>query len=608
MENLFRLVDHDDFVARRCIMINGPVIVGASPSGLALMAAYLRDQGVPFVVLERADCIASLWQKRTYDRLKLHLPKAFCQLPKLPFPEDFPEYPTQRQFIHYLESYAKHFEINPKFNSCVQSARYDETIGFWRVNTVSTTGSTRSEVKCICRWLIATTSENAVCVGPHIDGLCEFGGEMFKGLVVGCGNSGMEVSLDLCNHNASPSIVVRSSSSKDAGEDETGESSLSHDALHCVMMKCSSESLLAFQMASRWFYNSIRSPSFLAEHESSSSNRRYSVHILFSTWTASTQTFYSVPNEPIEAASTKPTNLIVLDLTRNFNGELVQPGMAYTDQYRGQSARGLILFSRSFKWTTHQDNVSLFYPASKTTVVIPPTHTQHVSYCNIISTTYSLGYSPHSDNYKVLAFNWKANRGCTIKVMTVRESGKWTVNEKNWRELEVENLPLVMESQVYVQEDLCVQHKGSIHWLDRFTKMILSFDIEKELFSTTPAQIPSDESCGQLLNLGGQLALVGFTTETVLWTSDDDLSKGWKKETIQRESDDDVITALPNPIDDRFLTWPSPNASAMEILQIHFYNRANKRTTSQNVQVNSKESVDELGLFTTYEDILLPIP
>ena len=28
-------------------------------------------------------------------------------------------------------------------------------------------------------------------------------------LVVGCGNSGMEVCLDLCNHNARPSLVVR---------------------------------------------------------------------------------------------------------------------------------------------------------------------------------------------------------------------------------------------------------------------------------------------------------------------------------------------------------------------------------------------------------------
>lgn len=221
MENLFRLADHEDLFSRRCIWVNGPVIVGAGPSGLAT-AACLKEKGVPFVVLERADCIASLWQKRTYDRLKLHLPKQFCQLPKLPFPEDFPEYPTKKQFIDYLESYAKHFEINPQFNECVQSARYDGTSGLWRVKTVS---STRAEVEYICRWLVVATGENAERVMPDIEGLAGFGGDVIhacdyksgekfggkKVLVVGCGNSGMEVSLDLCNHNASPFMVCRSS-------------------------------------------------------------------------------------------------------------------------------------------------------------------------------------------------------------------------------------------------------------------------------------------------------------------------------------------------------------------------------------------------------------
>ncbi|XP_043722000.1 probable indole-3-pyruvate monooxygenase YUCCA5 [Telopea speciosissima] len=215
-----------DQIARRNVWVNGPVIVGAGPSGLAV-GACLKEQGVPFVVLERSDCIASLWQKRTYDRLKLHLPKQFCQLPKLPFPEDFPEYPTKNQFIDYLESYSKKFEINPRFNECVQSAKYDETSGLWRVKTVSTTSHStgRTEVEYICRWLVVATGENAECVTPEIEGISEFGGDVvhacqyksgedYRGkrvLVVGCGNSGMEVSLDLCNHNAQPSMVVRSS-------------------------------------------------------------------------------------------------------------------------------------------------------------------------------------------------------------------------------------------------------------------------------------------------------------------------------------------------------------------------------------------------------------
>lgn len=220
---MFTFSDQNDLFTRRCVWVSGPVIIGAGPSGLAV-GACLKEQGIPFVVLERADCIASLWQKRTYDRLKLHLPKQFCQLPKLPFPDHFPEYPTKKQFIDYLESYANHFDINPQFNECVQSAKYDEACRLWRIKTVSTCGSVQSEVEYICQWLVVATGENAERVVPEIDGLNDFGGEVIHAcdyksgakysgksvLVVGCGNSGMEVSLDLCNHNAKPSMVVRS--------------------------------------------------------------------------------------------------------------------------------------------------------------------------------------------------------------------------------------------------------------------------------------------------------------------------------------------------------------------------------------------------------------
>ncbi|XP_038970879.1 probable indole-3-pyruvate monooxygenase YUCCA5 [Phoenix dactylifera] len=221
------LSDHDGHFERKCKWVHGPLIIGAGPSGLAV-GACLKKHGVPFVILERSDCIASLWQKRTYDRLKLHLPRQFCQLPKLPFPDDFPEYPTKRQFIDYLESYAKIFELNPQFHVTVQSARYDEMGGVWRVRAVVSRGGTagrNTKVEYICQWLVVATGENAECVMPEMEGLEEFGGqvihacdyksgEAYRGkqvLVVGCGNSGMEVCLDLCHHNAFPTMVVRDS-------------------------------------------------------------------------------------------------------------------------------------------------------------------------------------------------------------------------------------------------------------------------------------------------------------------------------------------------------------------------------------------------------------
>ncbi|XP_039018903.1 probable indole-3-pyruvate monooxygenase YUCCA4 isoform X1 [Hibiscus syriacus] len=198
----------------KCVWVHGPIIVGAGPSGLAT-SACLTHQGVPYVILEKTDCLASLWQRRTYDRLKLHLPKQFCELPLLGFPHDFPKYPTKNQFISYMESYASHFQILPRFKQSVQTAEFDHRLGFWRVKT--------QDCEYISRWLVVATGENAEPSIPEVSGIDKFKGPVvhtslyksgseFKNhrvLVIGCGNSGMEVSLDLCRHNAIPHLVVR---------------------------------------------------------------------------------------------------------------------------------------------------------------------------------------------------------------------------------------------------------------------------------------------------------------------------------------------------------------------------------------------------------------
>ncbi|XP_062188749.1 probable indole-3-pyruvate monooxygenase YUCCA9 [Phragmites australis] len=208
--------------ASRVVWVNGPIVVGAGPAGLSV-AACLRERGVPSVVLDRADCVASLWQRRTYDRLRLHLPRHFCELPGMSFPDDYPEYPTKRQFVDYLEAYAARSGVEPRFNQAVTSARYDAAAGLWRVRAEDVVSGEATEY--IGRWLVVATGENAERIVPEFEGAEDFGGpvshvseyksgEAFSGkrvLVVGCGNSGMEVCLDLCDHNALPSMVVRDS-------------------------------------------------------------------------------------------------------------------------------------------------------------------------------------------------------------------------------------------------------------------------------------------------------------------------------------------------------------------------------------------------------------
>eukprot|EP00250_Pteridium_aquilinum_P010632 c19527_g1_i1 orf=70-495(+) len=100
------------------------IIIGAGPSGLAT-AACLQQHGIPYKILERAQCIASLWKNHTYDRLHMHTAKNCCELPFMPLPDDYPNFLSRQQFIDYLEAYAQKFHIEPIFNETVEQATYN---------------------------------------------------------------------------------------------------------------------------------------------------------------------------------------------------------------------------------------------------------------------------------------------------------------------------------------------------------------------------------------------------------------------------------------------------------------------------------------------------
>ncbi|PKA49383.1 putative indole-3-pyruvate monooxygenase YUCCA4 [Apostasia shenzhenica] len=200
----------------RVSVVPGPIIVGAGPSGLAV-AASLRLLSVPSVIIERSDGIAHLWRHYAYDRLSLHLPKHFCELPHRRFPSHFPNYPSKSDFVNYLQSYTDEFGLRPVFNCTAVAARFDPTDSLWRVLAAH-----RSE-EYVSPWLVVATGENAEPVVPEMKGKERYkgaishssryrSGEAHRGkrvLVVGCGNSGMEMCLDLCKHGAMPFMSIR---------------------------------------------------------------------------------------------------------------------------------------------------------------------------------------------------------------------------------------------------------------------------------------------------------------------------------------------------------------------------------------------------------------
>ena len=204
----------------------GAIIVGAGPSGLATAACLQQQHNIPSMIFEKSEGIASLWKQKTYDRLHLHLPKQFCELPLFPFKDDLPTYPTRGQFVEYLESYTAHFKLQPKFCQSVDLAAFDARSGLWNVQTSTSCCGIKQEYRA--RWLVVASGENADPVIPNFKGANDYrsngAGALFhssqyrngaeyagkKVLVVGCGNTGMEIALDLVNFGASPSLVVRS--------------------------------------------------------------------------------------------------------------------------------------------------------------------------------------------------------------------------------------------------------------------------------------------------------------------------------------------------------------------------------------------------------------
>jgi indole-3-pyruvate monooxygenase len=188
------------------------LIIGAGPAGLAV-AACLKGRGVPFILLEQGERVGRAWHEH-YDRLHLHTSRGMSGLPGYPMPRSYPRYPSREQVTAYLADYAAHFGLEPHFNQrLVRAERVD---GRWLAQTddrrytaeslVLATGYTRKPH-------VPTWPGRDDYTGPVLHSSEYRNGRPFTGqdvLVVGFGNSGGEIAVDLYEHGARPSIAVRS--------------------------------------------------------------------------------------------------------------------------------------------------------------------------------------------------------------------------------------------------------------------------------------------------------------------------------------------------------------------------------------------------------------
>lgn len=187
------------------------LVLGAGAAGLAT-AASLARRGRSAIVLDAAPAVAASWRHR-YRRLHLHTVKEHSALPGVPFDREVPRYPARLEVIAYLEAYARAYGITPRFGVEARMVRRAGD-GF----EIETSGGAIA-----ARSVVVATGLNRRPRSPTYPGQASFRGAVehsstyvdaapYLGrrvVVVGYGNSGAEIALDLAESAVDVTVAVR---------------------------------------------------------------------------------------------------------------------------------------------------------------------------------------------------------------------------------------------------------------------------------------------------------------------------------------------------------------------------------------------------------------
>jgi putative flavoprotein involved in K+ transport len=186
------------------MMKRDAAVIGAGPAGLAV-AAMLRGRGVDAVVIDRAPAVGSTWRGH-YDRLHLHTVRWLSDLPGLRIPRAQGRWVHRDGVIEYLERYAEHHALDLMLDTEVSGLERRD--GRWLLTT------SRGDLEA--DHVVVATGYNNTPFMPEYPGRESFEGELthasrYKNaepyrdrdvLVVGSGNTGAEIAVDLVEGGA----------------------------------------------------------------------------------------------------------------------------------------------------------------------------------------------------------------------------------------------------------------------------------------------------------------------------------------------------------------------------------------------------------------------
>jgi hypothetical protein len=196
-------------------------IIGAGSSGVAVGKA-LRDKGLAFDCFEKGSNIGGMWRYRNDNGLScayksLHIDTSRNNLgyPDFPIPDDKPDFLSHHELLAYLEAYADHFDVRRsiRFNTEITAVEKRDS-GRWRVITKD--GEARDYRAVIVAnghlWDPRWPSFSGTFSGTALHSSEYRTAQPFDDkdvLVVGIGNSAVDIAVDLCKRAKSVTLSTR---------------------------------------------------------------------------------------------------------------------------------------------------------------------------------------------------------------------------------------------------------------------------------------------------------------------------------------------------------------------------------------------------------------
>ena len=180
----------------------GTIVVGGGQAGLSV-GYHLQQRDVDFVIVDTQQRIGDVWRNR-WDSLRLFTPAKYSGLPGMPFPACPDHLPDKDEVADYLERYAERNDLPVRSGTRAESLVHDGERWILRTSR----GTLQADDVIVATGPFQRPKVPAVAA--RLDaGIHQLHSSAYRSpfdlpdgpvLVVGAGNSGAQIALELARH------------------------------------------------------------------------------------------------------------------------------------------------------------------------------------------------------------------------------------------------------------------------------------------------------------------------------------------------------------------------------------------------------------------------